>query len=209
MPMIVRRNVQRVDRTDVFVSVKCADRAIPIRHPLQRDASMQASLDPRVRAIEYIPAVDILSGIFSMDAIALVCDGGFFHLDLVEARRPCSSTDRGLIERAISELGLLPLTVTETDIGREPRATNAKIVWRHDNRRVDMDLRMQVLSFLCDEGPMRLRELLSCLRAERDPTPGLLALACADLIELDLATEPLGPATMVGPRTKSYRGESP
>ena len=44
---------------------------------------------------------------------------------------------------------------------------------------------------------MTLGELLSRVRSDRDPASGVMALACLDLIELDLASAPLGPATIV------------
>jgi hypothetical protein len=34
------------------------------------------------------------------------------------------------------------------------------------------------------------------VRSDRDPGPAILALACSDLIELDLASHPLSPLTI-------------
>jgi hypothetical protein len=50
---------------------------------------------------------------------------------------------------------------------------------------------------LLDEGPMPLGELLKSIRSERDPAPAVMALACADLLYLDLGSQPLRPATIV------------
>jgi hypothetical protein len=54
-----------------------------------------------------------------------------YHLDIVQARPPRESRDRALTARAIADLGLSTLVVTEADILREPRFTNAVEVWRY------------------------------------------------------------------------------
>jgi hypothetical protein len=45
-----------------------------------------------------------------------------------------------------------------------------------------------------------LSRLLSAVRSDRDPNPGVMALACSDLIELDLISRPLGPQTIARAR---------
>jgi hypothetical protein len=57
---------------------------------------------------------------------------------------------------------------------------------------------MHALQILLDEGPMRLGELLKSIRSEVDPVPVMMALACANLVYLDLVSQPLSPTTMVG-----------
>jgi hypothetical protein len=54
---------------------------------------------------------------------------------------------------------------------------------------------MQVLTALQEDGPLNLGSLLQRVRAVRDPAPAVMALACSDLIELDLFSQPLGPST--------------
>jgi hypothetical protein len=80
---------------------------------------------------------------------------------------------------------------------REPNCTNARTVWAHANHPVPVGLRLQVLGTLTDDGAMRLGELLGRLRSDRDPAPSVMALACLNLIELNLTSAPLGPATIV------------
>jgi hypothetical protein len=79
----------------------------------------------------------------------------------------------------------------------EPYCTNARTVWAYVDYPVSIGLRLQVLGALTDDGAMPLGELLSRLRSDRDPAPAMFALACLDLIELELTSAPLGPATIV------------
>jgi hypothetical protein len=60
---------------------------------------------------------------------------------------------------------------------------------------------MRVLQILLDDGPMPLGQLLKSIRGDRDPTPAVMALACADLLTLDLVSQPLGPGTIARSRS--------
>jgi hypothetical protein len=51
-------STQAALRTDLFISAKTST-AIPARHPLVRDALVQASLDPRVRSLDYISSAPV------------------------------------------------------------------------------------------------------------------------------------------------------
>ncbi|MCK1365178.1 hypothetical protein [Bradyrhizobium sp. 62] len=185
---------------DLFVSAKTAT-AIPARHPALREALVQSSLDPAVRSIIYIPSTVVASEPVDLDAVILQRDDGRYLLDVVPARKIRDIEDEGLALIAFSEQGLLTLTVTAEDLRREPRYANARLVWSYNGILVPIGLRMGILQLLVDDGPMQLGRLLKGIRTDRDPTPAVLALACADLLELDLLSRPLGPATMVGARS--------
>ena len=60
---------------------------------------------------------------------------------------------------------------------------------------VGISLRMRILGVLGD-GPMTLVRLLSSIQSDRAPSPTILALACSDLLELDLVMCPLCPETI-------------
>jgi hypothetical protein len=45
---------------------------------------------------------------------------------------------------------------------------------------------------------MPLGEFLKSIRSEVDPVPAIMALACCNLVYLDLVSQPLGPTTIVG-----------
>jgi hypothetical protein len=87
--------------------------------------------------------------------------------------------------------------LTAEEIRREPRYANARLVWSHRETPVSVGLRLRILLKLLDEGPMPLGELLKSIRSEVDPAPAVMALACANLVELDLLSQPLSPTTIV------------
>jgi hypothetical protein len=161
---------------------------------------VQASLDPLVRSIEHVPSAVVAAEPVELDAIVLRRDDGLFMLDVVPARRIRGARNDGLAATAIVKLGLTPLTLTAQELGCEPRCANARLVWSYNGSRVPFDLRMRILQILTDDGPMQLGRLLETVRSERDPAPALMALACADIVELDLKSVPLGPMTPVGAR---------
>jgi hypothetical protein len=161
-----------------------------------RDALIQAVLDPTVRSIEYLPAVRTGLATMKADAIAIERDDGRYYLDVVETRPRRSIAQRLMLAQALLDLELRPLVRTEADITREPRRTNARTVFEYAGRPVEIGLRLQILGALTDDGAMPLADLLNRLRSNRDPATAVMALACADLIELDLVSAPLGPRTM-------------
>jgi calcineurin-like phosphoesterase family protein len=109
--------------------------------------------------------------------------------------------DEEITSAAYSRLGLSPITLTAADIEREPRFTNSRLVWSYRMHPVGISLRMRVLQILGDDAPMSLSRLLSAVRGDRDPSPAVMALACSDLIELDLVSRPIGPSTIVRSRS--------
>jgi hypothetical protein len=187
-------------RPDLFLSAKTST-AIPARCGLLREALVQASLDAKVRSIEYLASAVVASEPIDLDAIVLRRDDGRFLLDVVPARRVRGPKDDRSAASAVAELGLTHLTVTAEDIAREPRCGNARLVWSYNGIRVPVELRLAIVKTLMDEGPMHLGRLLETVRSEHDPAPALMALACADTVELDLESLPLGPMTTVRPRT--------
>jgi hypothetical protein len=186
-------------RPHVFVSAK-ARSPIPAGHLALREALMQASLDPSVRSLAFLPSAHVAAAPVELDAVVLTRDDGRFHLDVVPARRVRDLDDEGLALIALRELGLEPFTVTAEDLKAEPRCGNCRLVWSHNRRLVPLGLRMRILQVLRDDGPMELGRLLEVIRADRDPSPSVMSLACDDLLELDLTSRPLGPATMVRSR---------
>jgi hypothetical protein len=184
----------------LFLSAKTST-AIPARNPLVRDALVAASLDPAVRSIDYIASARVAAASVKLCAIVIFRDDGRYLLDVLEARPLREFDAEGLAQIALRDLGLTPLTITRADIKREPRYTNARLVWAYRMHPVGFAMRMRVLSVLQEDGPMAMGRLLSSIQADRDPSPAILALACSDLLELDLFTEPLGPSTIVRSRT--------
>ncbi|ABE37262.1 hypothetical protein RPD_0022 [Rhodopseudomonas palustris BisB5] len=185
----------RASAHQFFVSAKTRT-AIPTRHSLVREALVQASLDPLVRDIGFVPSARVAAAQVALEAVVIVRDDGQFYLDIVPGRPLRDAEAEGLMLSALDELRLAPLTITEEDIRRQPRYTNARTVWHYQSTAVGIGMRMRIQRILIDAGPMRLGDLLMrdwC----SDPRPAVMSLACQDLLELNLMTEPLGPQTIV------------
>jgi len=187
-------------RADLFISAKTST-AIPARHPAVRDALVQASLDPQVRSLDFIASATVEATPVALKAIVVVRDDGRFHLDVVEARPVRDVETEGLALIALDHLGLAPLTLHAADIRREPRFANARAVWEHRMHPVGIAMRLKVLTVIEEDGPLTLGCLLKRINAVRDPAPAIMAMACSDLIELDLVSRPLGPSTIVRSRS--------
>jgi hypothetical protein len=189
----------RGSASTLFISAKTTV-AIPSACSLVRDALIQSTLDPSVRAIEFLAQARVAATPIDLNAIVIVRDDDRFYLDVVPARPLRDAEDEGLALIALAELDLEPLTLTAADIKREPRFANSRLVWSYRLAPVGISLRMRVLQTLADDGPMSLSRLLGALRNDRDPSPAVMALACSDLIELDLVSRPLGPLTIARAR---------
>ena len=174
---------------------------VPVRHQLVHDALVQASLDPRVHAIEHFPSASFARSEVALDAIVLTRDDGRFALDVAETRPLRDIDGEGLALLALQAHGISLSTTTATEIRREPRFSNCRLVWSYRAARVGVGLRLRIQQALQDEGPMKLGQLLAAIRSPADPGPAVMALACADLIALGLCDAPLGPATPVRLRT--------
>lgn len=174
---------------------------IPVRHAFVHEALIQASLDPAVRTIEHLPSAPFAGTAVALDAIVLSRDDGRFALDVAEARPLRDIDAEGLALLALQDLGISLLTLPAAEIWSEPRFSNCRLVWSYRAARVGVGLRLRILQALRDDGAMRLSDLLAAIRSPADPGPAAMALACADLIELDLREVPLGPSTMARLRT--------
>jgi hypothetical protein len=193
-------NVARSPASSSFISAKTT-KVIPTPSDLVRDSLVQATLDPAVRRIDFHAQALVDAAHVDINAIGIVRDDGRFWLDVVEARPPRDEENEVLASAALAALGLAPLTLTAEDIRRQPRFANAGLVWSHRLAPVGFSMRMAVLQILSDDGPMALSRLLPALRGDRDPVPPVMAMACSDLIEIDLNSRPLGPKTIVRARS--------
>jgi hypothetical protein len=187
-------------RSDLFISAKTST-AVPARITVVREALIQATLDPQVRSLDFVPTATVEATQIALRAIVVVRDDGRYYLDITEARPLRDVEAEGLALIALDRLDLKPFTLTSADIKREPRFANAKSVWQHRMHPVGIVMRLKVLTVLQDEGPLRLGCLLKRIDVGRDPAPAIMAMACSDLIELDLVSQPLGPSTIARSRS--------
>jgi hypothetical protein len=187
-------------RSDLFISAKTST-AVPARITVVREALIQATLDPQVRSLDFVPTATVEATQIALRAIVVVRDDGRYYLDITEARPLRDVEAEGLALIALDRLDLKPLTLTSADIKREPRFANAKSVWEYRMHPVGIVMRLKILTVLQEESPIRLGCLLKRIHAARDPAPAVMALACSDLIELDLVSQPLGPSTIARSRS--------
>jgi hypothetical protein len=187
-----------------FTSAKTTA-SVPIRHPAIRDALVQLSLDAAVRSIDYIASATVGLEQADLDAIVVQGESGRVLLDIIPARPIRDLEDEGLALIALGELNLPTWVLTSEDIRREPRSSNSRLVWLYNRHHVPLDLRMRILKLLSEHHSMKLGQLLQEIQETGSHgSRAIMALACADLIELDLESQPLGPKTIVRPRA-SYR----
>jgi hypothetical protein len=184
----------------LFLSAKTST-SIPAGSRIVLDALVQATLDPQVRSLGFVQTATVGAAQVALETIVVVRDDGRYYLDVVEARPVRGVEAEGLALIALRRLDLKALTLTSADIRKEPGFTNANTVWRYRMNPVGIVMRLKVLTVLLDEGPLRLGCLLKRIDVGRDPAPPIMAMACSDLIELDLASQALGPATIVRSRT--------
>lgn len=186
-------------RCEFFISAKTRC-AIPlVGCDFFEDVLVQASLDPFVRAIDFVPPAHLQAAPVGAGDIVVDRDDGRFRLDFVPARR-IHSVGAG---PSVTDGKELPsITLTADEIRRQPRFANARAVWAFRHHQVGLPLRMQILQTVDEEGPIRFGHLLAAVRSDHDPAPAVLSLVCSDLLEMDLVSRPLGPATMLRGRSR-------
>ncbi|MDX3968264.1 MAG: hypothetical protein QHD01_16900 [Bradyrhizobium sp.] len=170
----------------LFVSFKSA-RAIPCARPLRRDFMIQSTLDPGVRRIDFHPAVALDDRPIRTDAIVLHRDDGRFVVDFVDARLPEDPQGEGLLQIAFRQECAGIFAITAPDVGREPRMSAAREVWRHSIIAVNSNDRAQVLDALDREGPVPLRAFDGLVATSRDCEEVVYAMACEGSVDIDLS----------------------
>jgi hypothetical protein len=172
---------------------------VPVRSSLHRDALIQSALDPSVESIGFIGKTHLQGQPIALEITTILRDGIRYYLDIVEERVLRDIDCEGLLLLSIEERGLIALERRACDILQEPRHSNCRSIWQHRNERVSAADQIEVLRILGDEGPQRLDRLCRLVRMQE---PELLALACQDLIEVDVHSARLGSNTMIRRRDR-------
>jgi hypothetical protein len=180
----------------LFVGPK-SSAAIPISSLLLRDAVLQATLDPAVRTIDFVPSARVDQATVKLNAVVLQRDDGRYMLDVVEARPLRDIDGEGLFLLALEQLKISTLELTAADIRKEPRFSNCREIWRHKAHPVSMGMRMGIQRALEDEGPLSILQLEAIVQSRFDIETAVFALACDAVLELDLDKTPLGHNTIV------------
>ena len=184
-----------------FKSAKTAC-PIPARSPLLRRALIQLTLDPDVSTLEFVGSVMVGDVEVRVDAVLVTRCDRKWRLDLVEYVGAKDIDEAGMMLVAFDRLSLPALTMTTTEIGREPRATNADMVWNCRNELVRAGDRSSILQTLTEHGQLPLIEAAAAARACADPVAAVLAMVCGGILEIDLDCGSIGPETPVRRRAR-------
>jgi hypothetical protein len=180
-----------------FTAPKCK-LAIPVRDALLRDALLQASLTPAVRAIRY-RAPDLHGAEPSLAGVVLDRTDGSFLLAVCPTR-PWRSDEELVRLTALLQRESLGLLVRDAvDIARDPLFSNARLAWSYARYRVPLHDRLKIAAALA-EGGRSILEIEEHARPSCDVLAAVCALACENVLELNIGDAPLGPRTVVHAR---------
>jgi hypothetical protein len=186
----------RATRSFFFTSPKCKA-AVPVRDPLLRCALQQASLDSAVRAIRYEAGLQIDCPRISLAGVVLNRVDGLFLLRVYRTRPNRTEDERARLDFALKCNGMKLLERDAIGITREPLFSNARQVWAHERDDVSLMDRLRISAALAEYGPQSIRELEARARPTRGIVAAACALACQNLLGLNIDNTPLGPLTIV------------
>jgi hypothetical protein len=175
-----------------FRSVKSAV-PVPISSALRLDVLVQSALDPSVDEIGYVHSAVVSGCRVRLDLPVIVRNGSRLAIDIAEDHPLQTIDDEGLSLIALQDLGLEVLELRRANIHREPVAENARLVWRHADQEVRFDDEIAALETLSEKS-CALDRLTSTTGV---PVEVVFALACADLVAVDLISQPICPGTIV------------
>lgn len=176
----------RVSTQDLIVTPKSSS-AIPVSNTLRRDLVIQTALDPAVVGIEYIRTVPVGAANYLFDGIVVVRDGTRHAVEFQHASVVRTLDLEGLRLLAIEKIEATPFAWTPTEVLREPRCTNARLIWECSHHRVRLDRRLGILDSLDCWGAMPLRNFDA-------PRADVFALACEAAVDVDLEAKDLDSA---------------
>ncbi|MBB5053934.1 hypothetical protein HNQ36_003934 [Afipia massiliensis] len=179
-----------------FASSKCKI-AIPLRNVLLRDALQQASLESSVRAISYRKATHLQGSPVALIGVVIERVDGNFLLAVCETRPKRSDEELSRLAEALESSGLRLLERDAHDIRREPLFSNARTVWSYERYHVPLKDRLKIAAALSEDGPQSIIELEERARPTCDILAAVCALACEDLVRLNIDDAPLSPSTIV------------
>jgi hypothetical protein len=168
-----------------FQAAKVRD-PIPIRSRLVRDALIQAAIDPEIS--------EILGPNSDNDAF----DFRVIHNGVDERVRVCACDDPEIQNPQDSGY----IVLREVEIRREPRLTDARLVWSCRRRWVPPGDRIRIQYALSENGAMPLIEISQLATGSPDAIAAVLALICQDILEIDLGESGLAPETLVRRRRR-------
>lgn len=188
----------RIART-FFINPKC-EMAIAVGDPLLLHALQQAALDCAVRGIHQRVGPEIDCPPVSLAGVVLDRTEGSFLLRVYDVLPDRSAEQAGGLEFVLKRHGLRLLERDATDIRQEPLFSNARLAWSFARYHVPITDRLRIALALEDGGPQSVVELEERARPTCDTLAAVCALACQDLLGINMSRDALGPRTIVFPR---------
>ncbi|MCK1501065.1 hypothetical protein [Bradyrhizobium sp. 188] len=178
-----------------FINPKC-DMAIAVGNPLQLHALQQAALDRSIRAIHQQVGLDVDCWPVSGGVVLDRSDGSFL-LGVHDIRPERSAQQAAELDFVLKRHGLRLLERDAPDIRQEPLFSNARLAWSFARYHVPITDRLRIALALEDGGPQSVLELEERARPTCDTLAAVCALACQDLVGINISRDPLGPRTIV------------
>lgn len=179
-----------------FSNPKC-EMAIAVGDPLLLHALQQAALDRSVRSIHQQVGPEIDCPQVSLAGVVLDRVDGSFLLGVHEIRPERSAEEATRLEFVLKRHGLRLLERDATDIRQEPLFSNARLAWSFAHYHVPITDRLRIALALEDGGQQSVLELEERARPTCDTLAAVCALACQDLVGININRDPLGPRTIV------------
>lgn len=186
MPFVSLSSAVASART--FTSAKTVH-AVPLVCEAVESALLQATLDPEVLAI-----APVRPPVWSPDAHPAA---HFVLTNAVERFGVFVAFAEGMPAIEAHPGRLRTVVIRPADLDSEPFAANVRMVWACARRSYPAGDQVRVMQFLQEHGASPLIEVAQAASASSDPVATVLAMACRDLVELDLRSGPLGPDTRV------------
>jgi hypothetical protein len=161
---------------EFFITAKAQGTALPASG-LARDLLIQQSLDPGTRSIGL---VRLESDARMREAYLVERPDGCHLLDFAPSGSPHGPD---FVELAAS-LGHSVLAIDQAEVTTEPRFTTARTIWSHRFEQIPTAMAMAISSHLADEGPLTLHQICCAIPGPRNPVGVVLAMLCADQVEL-------------------------
>jgi hypothetical protein len=188
--------IRRPRASHVVISRKTTG-AIPAHSPFARDLVVQSVLDPGVRRVEFLNQIVHDGVAVATRSIVVTRDDKRFLVDLVGSHSGRTPGQQQIVDLGLEALGIERIKVSPGAIKREPRHSNARLIWQHRGTAVSARDRSRIISYLSEHGPLVIGRLETDVDISIDMTTAVCALACDDLLEIDLDAAPLGRGTRV------------
>jgi hypothetical protein len=172
---------------------------IPVRTRAVFDALVVAALDPEIRSLS--PAAPVVIDLGGAPAehvpdFVVTTESGAIVIDIRSSTSPDASQARyGAVAAALAAQGIRYEVREPPAVHGSPLLTNARAIWSCRHAAVSAADQVRAVDAV-RSGPAPLAEVARAVRTG-DGIAGVLALACRNVLAVDLATIPLGPDSLV------------